>query len=107
MTHLCFFRSGIMEVQESFILRISMIIVIYLSSSKAEFITEKVTRSWSTVNYKFRTLDMHQQKDIPLENTDNPLSQKELAKTKIPTSGIFKGNLARYQFQLTPSEQNV
>ena len=112
-----------MEVQESFILRILMIIVIYLSKSKTESNTDKVTRSWNTANLEFGTLDVHKQKDIPIETTDNPLSQKALMKTKITTtgvvnkigstrsslrrdftSGIFKGNLARYQFQFTPSE---
>ena len=103
-----------------------MIIVIYLSTSKAESNTDRVTRSQNTANLEFGTLDVHKQKDIPLATTDNPLSQKALIKTKITTtgvvnkiwsirsslrrdftSGIFNGNLARYQFQFTPSEQNV
>ena len=100
-----------------------MIIVIYLSTSKTESNTNKITRSWNTANLEFGTLDVHKQKEIPLETTNNPLSQKALIKTKITTtgvvnkigstrsslrrdftSGIFKGNLARYQFQFTPSE---
>ena len=107
-----------MEVQESFILLISMIIVIYLSTTKAEFDKGKVTRRWSTVDLESGTLDVQQSTDIPLENTDNPLSQEALTKTKISTtvvvnkivstrspllrdftSEIFTGNLARYQFQ--------